>query len=692
MRLFDPKSIAIIGASATEGKVGHDVLKNIMSQGFLGKVYPVNPKGGEILGKRTYPSIKDIEESIDLAIIVTPAPTVLDLVRECGKKSIKAVIVISAGFKEIGTPEGKEREEMLRSVAKEHDITLIGANCLGMLRPSIGLNASFAKELPPKGNIALISQSGALAVALMDAAEDRLRMGFSVVVSIGNKTGMDESDLLEACLEDTQTTVIGLYVESIEDGPRLREILTRNSGKKPIVLLKSGTSDRGRRAVQSHTGALAGSDGAVEAVCRQTGTYRARSLEEFADLLRTLSMQPTLLSSSIAIVTNAGGPGILATDEAIASGLSLATLGEKTAAVLKKELPPAAGKNNPVDVLGDAMEDRYASALEACLDDIAVDGVCVLLTPQVMTPCAAIAEMIVKKSKKFPLFPVVVSFMGGKSVAEAEALLHAGDIPSLESPERAIRALAALRKRETYIPSTPFIDEKRRAKARTILEGKNGQIDSKNLECLATLYKLPLPATDLARSKEEAGIIAERLGYPLIAKIAAASIIHKTDVGGIRANIKNKEEAVNAYDDIVNAVSKNCPSIAIDGVLLQQFLPAGNEFLVGGFRDPVFGPLLLVGLGGIYAELFKDTSMRLCPIAEGDAYAMLEELQAWKLLMGMRGASQSDVAALVALMQNVSSLMLECEEITELDCNPVIVREAGLVVADAKIIVECLQK
>ncbi len=687
MSFFDPSSIAVIGASATEGKVGHDVLKNLVTQGYAGSLYPVNPKGGEILGKQAYATITEVPSEVEMAIIVTPAPTVLDLAKECGEKKVKTLVVITAGFREMGTEDGKQREEALAAIAKQYGMRLVGANCLGMLRPSLKMNASFAKNLPAQGGIALVSQSGALAVAIMDAAPT-VGMGFSVVISIGNKTAMDECDYLEACLEDPQTHVIGMYLESINNGERFREIAGRVTKEKHVVLLKSGTSEHGRKAVSSHTGALAGSDAAITAVCRQTGIRRAEDAGEFIDMLQALCLEPPLQSPGIAVVTNAGGPGILATDAAELHDLRLPSLAPRTVDTLKAGLPPAASTKNPVDVLGDADAQRYALALESCFDDPNVEGIAVLMTPQVMTPCAEIAEQVVTIARKFPLMPVTACFMGGESVRAAQQRLAAAGIPFFETPERAVRALRALRgkKRTERLDVPSSINEQRAIQAQCIVRGHTGQLPPELAEQLCELYGMPLPKSMVARTADEAAEFAKTLGKPLIAKVSAKEILHKTDVGGVRANLQTNEAVRAAFDDIMATVKKNVPGAAIDGVLVQQFLPAGNEFIVGGLRDAAFGPLVLIGLGGIYTELFRDSTTRLAPITEADGYAMLQELTSWKLLLGMRGAAQSDIDGLVRLACAVSSLMTECPEIRELDLNPVIVRSEGIAVADIKVV------
>lgn len=690
MYVVEPTTIAVIGASAEEKKLGHYILKNLLTQGFAGTVYPVNPKHEQLMGVQAYASVEAIPGTVDMAVVVTPASTVHDVAESCGKKGVKTLVVISAGFGELGTEEAHEREQRLLDIVRKHGMSMVGPNCLGVLRPSIGLNASFAVQAGNPGNIALISQSGAMAVALMDTAAT-LSMGYSLVASIGNKTDLDECDFLQVCERDEKTSAIGLYLESIKDGPRFAEIARRVSATKPIVLIKSGVSKRGSMAVSSHTGALAGSSASIDALCLQAGIHRAKSTGEFLDLLRTLATQPALLSSNIAIVTNAGGPGVLATDAAEREGLVLASLTNNTKDTLRPKLPAAASVANPVDVLGDALADRYTAAIGACAQDPEVDGIVALLTPQVMTPCADVAAAIVKTSQAHPLVPVVAAFMGNDSVAEARAILGRGDVPHFPTPEDAVRALKALASKAPVATHAPIEEAdagKRRNAALAIVRGKTGLLPEEIVEELLALYNLPVPDQAVARSVAEAVQHAQAIGYPVIAKISSPDILHKTDIGGVRANLKTATDVENAYKDILANCAKHQPTAGIHGVLIQSFQPLGNEFIIGALRDPAFGPLVMVGLGGIYTELFNDTSFRLAPVSEQQAYSMLQELQSWKLLLGMRGKAQADIVELARTIVAISQLAADCTHIKELDVNPVLVHENGVIIADAKIVIE----
>ncbi len=681
---LNPRSVAVIGASAEETKVGHYVLQNIITQGYKGEIYPINPKGGEILGKKVYTSVSEIPGTVDMAVIVTPAKTVQALAEECGKKGVQTLIVISAGFGEIGTEEGHAMEKALAEMVARYKMTLVGPNCLGIIRPSIGLNASFAENVEKPGPVALLSQSGATAVALLDGAE-KVGLSFSLVVSMGNKATQDECDFLEICRDDPETKVIGMYLESIKDGKRFLKIAKEVAEKKPIVLIKSGVSERGRKAVSSHTGALAGSDSAIDAVCRQTGVRRAHTTEQFLDMIRVLALEPALLSDRIAVITNAGGPGILATDAAEREGLILATLEQKTRDTLAPKLPGAASTANPVDVLGDAAADRYAAAIDACADDPNVDGIAVVLTPQVMTPEVDVAKAIIDAAKSRPLMPMVTSFMGEKNVTEAIALLHQHGIPNFATPERAIAALKTLRLPDLVTTSQPQ-ECHTSALVQKLIADKSGLLDEDTTRELFALYDLPLPSQAVATSADDAVQIAEKLGYPVVAKISSPQILHKTDIGAVRINLKTADEVRVAYTEIIANSQKHMPTAQLQGVLLQRFLPAGHEFIVGAVRDQSFGHLILAGLGGIYTELFRDASVRIAPIVEEDAYRMLQDLRSWKLLLGLRGKGQSDIAALAKVIAQISHLVTDCPQIKELDLNPVLVWEDRVVIADAKIV------
>lgn len=688
MYILEPVSIALIGASDDEGKLGHAILKNLVGGTYRGKVFPVNPKHTELLGLPCFTSVMTVPGSIDMAIIATPAATVPVIAEECGKKKVRTLVIISAGFGELGTDDGQKRESEITAISQKYGTSIVGPNCLGILRPPIGLNASFAATPSKAGSIALISQSGAMAVALLDRAEDT-GLAFSLVVSIGNKADLDEADFIEMCGEDDATKAIGLYLESIKDGPRFVETAQRVARRKPIVLIKAGVSLHGSMAVSSHTGALAGSSAALDAACRAAGIHRASTTEEFLDLLSVLSTQPPLPSRRVAVITNAGGPGVLATDAAERTGLTLVHLDPKTEKALLAALPEAASIANPVDVLGDARADRYGAALHACSADPGVDGIVVILTPQVMTPSAEIAQTVMQSAGVHPLIPIVTSFMGGPHVREAKELLSAAGIPCLQTPEAAIGGMAGLLAPDIHTPET--IDDSRfddRTSAATgLLKGQRGLLPEALTDDLFELYALPTPEQAIAESEDEAVEIARQVGYPVIAKISSPDILHKTDIGGVRVNLASDSDVRSAYRQIIAACKKHRPLAAINGVLIQQFLPIGSEFIVGGIRDDVFGPLVMVGIGGIYTELFRDTRFALAPVTGAQAYDMLSSLQSWRLLTGMRGQGTLDIDGLAHAIAVISQMMTECRMIAEIDLNPVLVGKDTIIVADAKVMI-----
>ncbi len=676
-------SVAVIGASHQPEKLGYQVFHNVLTQGFKGAVFPINPKGGEIEGQKVYESINTIVEQIDLAVVVTPAPTVCAIAQECAAKGVKIICVISAGFSETHTEEGKAMERELTQICKEANMLLVGPNCLGLLVPGIGLNASFAKSLPAAGGIALVSQSGAMAVALIDQAQ-QLGIGFSTILSIGNKAANDEVDFLNLLAADPSTKVIGLYLENIDRGRAFLE--AARFCNKPVVLLKGGTTEAGRKAAASHTGAMAGGAASLDALCAASGVHRAHTSEDFLILLQTLSTQPQLVSNRIAVITNAGGPGILAADSAVERGLQLPALTPAVEKALRAKLPASAATGNPIDVIGDALTDRYQAAFDACSDDPNIDGVVVLLTPQTMTPVEEIAGVITSWKREHPLTPVTACFFGGDAVQKGQEILTAGNVVSCESPEDAVMVMSALRKVDPAGAVEVPVNAKRQKTAHAIVASTRGLLDPQKTAELFALYDIPFVRGCVAHSPEEAVAIANEIGYPVIAKVDAPGILHKTDVGGVVADIQDADAVRNAYERIVAAVTAAVPNAAINGVLVQQYLPAGHEFIIGGLRDAACGPLVMAGLGGIYTELFADTVFRLAPLTEKDAYEMLTKLLSWELLLGMRGKAQSDVAALAIAIERISLLLHECPQIMELDCNPVLVRADGVTVVDGKIV------
>jgi acetyl coenzyme A synthetase (ADP forming)-like protein len=678
---FKPKSVAVVGASRDPGKLGYAVLDNLANGGYPGRIYPINPKADEILGQKAYPSVLDVEGEIDLAVIVIPYKFVPDVLRECGQKKIPAVVVISAGFREAGM-EGVEREHELISIAKEYGIRLIGPNCLGVIDTFTPLNASFAAGTPPQGPMAFMSQSGALGTAILDWSLGG-HLGFSKFVSLGNKADVSEIDLLQAWVDDQDTRVILAYSEGLPDGQEFIRVARQVTKKKPVVAVKSGVTQAGSRAVSSHTGSLAGSEQAYQAAFRQAGVLRAGSIEELFDLALAFAYQPLPKGDHIAIVTNAGGPGILATDALERSGMELARLANETIRRLEERLPDAASAANPVDVLGDALADRYEFALDVVSGDPNVDGVLVILTPQAMTQIEATAEVIGKVAAMVEM-PVVACFMGESSIAGGLKILQKHGVPNYPFPERAVTALRAmvdyLQVRAEPLPEFEKFDVDADA-VREVFEKARaeGRVSVGDAEARAILeaYRLRIPRSEIAATAEEAVRLATEIGYPLVLKIASPDILHKTDVGGVKVGLNNATDVRDAFDLIVYRAQRYVPGARIWGCLVQEMTPPGLEVLVGMNRDPQFGPLVTFGLGGIYVETLKDVTFRVAPFSRHEAEQMLEEIRARALLDGVRGAPPVDKAAIVDTLLRIGQLVTDFPEIVELDINPLMVFEQG---------------
>jgi acetyltransferase len=678
---FRPSSVAVIGASRDPEKLGYAVLANLKEGGFSGALYPVNPKADEILGLRAYPTVLDIPGPVDLAVIVIPYPLVPGALQQCGEKGIPAVVVISAGFREAGR-EGLERELEVVGIARRYGIRLIGPNCLGVIDTHTPLNATFAAGMPPGGPIAFMSQSGALGTAVLDMALAG-RIGFSRFVSLGNKADVNEVDLLEAWEDDPGSRVILAYIEGLPDGQKFMEVARRVTRKKPVVAVKSGVTRSGARAVSSHTGSLAGSEAAYHAAFRQAGVIRAESMEHLFDLALAFAYQPLPPGDRIAIVTNAGGPGILATDALEHAGLQLARFRPETIEALMADLPSAASAANPVDVLGDALADRYEHALRRVLADPGVDGVIVIVTPQAMTQIEETAHVVGRVARETDK-PVLGCFMGESRIAAGIAVLRQYGIPNYPFPERAAAALAAMvryrreREQPSYPPAHFEVD---RAAVRRVLEEARAQgrvsIGDAEARTILEAYGFPLPPSHLAATPEEAVAAAEEMGYPVVLKIASPDILHKTDVGGVRLNLRSPADVRDAFDLIVYRATRYVPGARIWGCLVQKMVPPGREVLIGMSRDPQFGPLVAFGLGGIYVEALKDVVFRVAPFGPEEAAEMIREIRSYPLLEGVRGEPPADHAAMVDALCRVSQLVTDFPEIAELDINPLVVYEEG---------------
>ncbi|MFC1712951.1 acetate--CoA ligase alpha subunit [Candidatus Poribacteria bacterium] len=689
---FRPDSVSVIGASREPGKVGYEILKNLIENGFTGGIYPVNPRASEILGLKAYPSVADVPDQIGLAVVAVPAQFTPAVIEDCGEKGINSVIIISAGFKEAGLTGSKLEQEVLQ-LTEKFNMRVLGPNCLGVVDTESGLNASFAAGMPAKGKISFFSQSGALGTAILDWAIDR-GIGLSKFVSLGNKMDISEADLLTALAGDPNTNVILGYIEGVKDGRAFMEAAADTTRKKPVIIVKSGSTAAGAKAASSHTGTLAGSEKAFQAAFKQCGVIRAPTMEALFDYALIMAYQPLPENNRLAIVTNAGGPGIIAADACERSELTMANFQQETMGNLRSSLPPTAAIYNPVDVIGDAKVDRYLSALQNVERDENTDAILVLLTPQAMTESVATAKAIADISSRSNK-PVLTSFMGGAGVKDGIDTLGKGGIPNYPYPERAIAALEAAskyskwksvapRQKETGIP----VDREKIGKilARAKHQSEH-TIMGQDAMAVLSEYGFVTPKIGFAETGSEAVALAEEMGYPVVIKISSPDILHKSDIGGVRLGLGSASEVERAFEEVVSAARRFMPSALIMGVTVDQMIPAGKEVILGVARDPDFGPMLMFGLGGIYVEVLKDVSFRIAPLDRSEATAMISEIRAYQLLRGVRGEEPADTSSIVDSLLQLSQLVTDFPEIIEMDINPLMVmaRGQGAVAVDSRI-------
>ncbi len=691
--LFCPKSVAVIGVTPTPGTVPYDIFHNILSSGYRGTLYPVAPGKRNICAVRAYRYVVDIPDEIDQVVIVFPANVVNRALQQCGEKGVKSAIVISAGFREVG-PKGVEREQELKETCRKYGIAMVGPNCLGLINtdPEVQLNASFARKMPDQGRIAFLSQSGALCTAVLDYAREK-DIGFSKFVSFGNKAGVTEIELFDYLHQDPQTDVILLYLEELRDGRALIEAaqrVTHGEGAKPILAIKSGRTPQGADAASSHTGSLAGEDAVCDAVFEEAGIIRVNSIEELFNSAIMYAYQPLPRGDRLAIVTNAGGPGVMATDAAVRLGLSIPRFEPATTERLRKALPAAANMKNPVDVIGDARADRYTAALGAVLDDPNVDQALVILTPQSMTDIEAIAKgvcAIHRDSTK----PIACSFMGAADVQSGIDLLQEAHIPHYILPEWACGAMADVQ-RVCQWRSQPLdrverlpVDE---AAARAVLDAAPpGYLPENDALAVLQAYGLPVPPYKLCRTADEAVAFAEEIGYPVVLRVVSPQVVHKSEVKGVTLNLNKADSVLGAFDRMQRQFRELAPEAELHGMLVRRMIPEGYEVILGANRDAVFGPTLMFGLGGIYVSLFKDVTFGLAPISGATAARMVRKVTAFRLLEGARGGPAADVASIEESLVRLGQLVADFDRITELDVNPLIALAAnkGNVVADVRI-------
>jgi acetyl coenzyme A synthetase (ADP forming)-like protein len=683
---FEPRTIAVIGASRDPSKVGGSVIANLRSAGFEGRVIPVNPAASEVQGLPAVASVLDIDGAIDLAVLAVPAPAVLPALEACAVKHVPGAVVISAGFRE-SDDAGRVREAELRAWLAGRSLRILGPNCLGWIRPSRRLNLTFAPGMPASGPIAFISHSGAIAVGILDWARDR-RMGFSLFASLGNQADLSETDLLQAVAADPESRVIVAYLEGVADGRRFFEALRAAVALKPVVLLKAGRSAEGARAVSSHTGALAGSDAAFDAAVSQAGAVRVRTIEELFDLARALGSQPLPRGRRLLAVTNGGGLGIVATDAARGAGLEMPPTPGRERQRLRAVLPPAASVGNPIDLVGDADAARFSRALHALRGVAGIDALLILLTAQAATDSVGVARAIIGATRGWDLC-VAAALVGGPRVSPGAAALEEAGIPCFPFPERAVAALsgmATLADRRRSRPEAPPPRAPGDAIAALEELRADGAAWLGMAELAPVLERCGIPAAPgaLAATAEDAAQAAARLGFPVAVKIVSPDITHKSDVGGVRLGLSSAADVVNAVEAMLARARAELPRAAVRGVLVQQMVRDGRELLLGALRDPQFGPLVMVGFGGLYVEVLRDTAARLAPVSPGEALGMLDELRMAKLLAGARGEPPVDRSTLADVISRFARLVADCEALVEIEINPLIAGPGGAIAVDAR--------
>jgi len=695
--MFAPRSVAVIGASSRAGTVGRSVLENLLHGGFQGKVYPVNAKNPEVLGLKAYKSVRDIPEAVDVAVVCTPAATVPQLIADCVDARTKSAVVISAGFREHGA-EGIALENQIQEQLRRTAMRLVGPNCLGIMNPTIGFNATFAKDTPKAGSVAFLGQSGALLTAILDWSQ-REQVGFSAIVSTGSMLDVGWGDLIYQFGDDPHTKSILIYMESVGDARSFMSAAREVALTKPILVIKAGRSQAASRAAASHTGALTGSDEVLDAAFRRSGVLRVHNIADLFYMAEVLGRQPRPKGPRLTILTNAGGPAVLATDSLVNNGGELAEVSPESMKRLDEFLPPHWSHNNPIDVLGDADSERYARALEIASQDPNSDGLLVILTPQGMTDPLQIAEGLKPYAKQFGK-PVLASWMGGNSVAAGEAALNSAGIPTFPFPDTAARAFTYMW-RYTYnlrgLYETPTLAEDSelgnaaRDQVEQIIQNsrKQGRLLLTELESkqLLSLYGIPTVETRVAASEDEAAAIALKLGFPIVLKVYSETITHKTDVGGVKLNLRDEAAVRSAYRAIESSVTAKVGRDQFSGVTVQPMVKLeGYELILGSSVDPQFGPVILFGSGGQLVEVYRDRALALPPLNTTLAQRMMEQTKVFTALKGVRGRKPINMAALEALLVRFSQLVVEQRWIAEIDINPLLASPDHLLALDARVV------
>ncbi|MEM2104347.1 MAG: bifunctional acetate--CoA ligase family protein/GNAT family N-acetyltransferase [Candidatus Bathyarchaeia archaeon] len=699
-RIFNPKSIAIVGASDEEGSVGYALMKNFLKSSFKGEVYPVNIRKNEILGIKAYQNVEQLPKIVDLAVIATPARTVPDVVEQCGKAGIKGVIIISAGFKEVG-PEGKALEDKLLNVKQKHGLRIIGPNCLGIIRPSIGLNATFINKMPKPGNIAFISQSGALGTAVLDWAVSE-NIGFSNFISVGSMVDVDFGDLIDYLGTDPQTRSILMYIEGITDARKFMSAARHFARTKPIIVVKAGKFSESARAAASHTGSLTGEDNIYDAAFKRAGIVRVEEIADLFSCAEVLGLQPIPQGQNLAIITNAGGPGVMATDALIARGGKLAILSSQTMETLNSILPSYWSRGNPVDILGDADTERYKAVLEACLRDENVHGVLIIYTAQAVAEPVEIAMAVAEvcKNERHRNKTVLTSFMGGEVVEKANLILNENGIPTYYTPEQAVKTYLYMYQYRRNLellyetpeelpidispPKNPIFVAMRKA----AVENRELLTEAESKKLLE-YYGFPVVKTYVAKTPDEAVLNASQIGYPVVLKILSPQITHKTEAGGVALNLNSEEEVREAFERIIKNAEAYNPNAEIFGVTVQPMVKKkGYEVIIGAKKDPIFGPVILFGMGGIGVELFKDYAIGIPPLNQTLARRLIEETKVYQLLKGYRNMPPANMKLLEETLVRFSQMIVDFPQIKEADINPLLINEKEASVLDARILID----
>ncbi|MGF3522733.1 MAG: acetate--CoA ligase alpha subunit, partial [Candidatus Bathyarchaeia archaeon] len=699
-KIFNPKSVAIIGASNTEGSVGYAIVKNFTNSGYSGRVYYVNIRKSEILGVKTYSSVEQIPESVDLALIATPAKTVPAVVEECGRAGVKGVIIVSAGFKETGA-EGKALEEQILCIAKKYGVRVIGPNCIGVIRPSINLNATFVDKMPKPGKVAFLSQSGALGSAILDWAIHE-NIGFSNFVSVGSMIDVDFGDIIDFFGTDPKTKSILMYVEGITEARKFMSAARHFARTKPIIVVKSGRFSESAKAAASHTGSLSGEDAIYNAAFKRAGIVRVDEIADLFNAAEVLGTQPLPRGPRLAIITNAGGPGVMTTDSLIARGGQLAKLSQKTLDTLNSILPPFWSRGNPIDVLGDAKADRYRVAVEACLNDENIDGILVIFTQQAVSAAVDIAKDIVElvQSKTYQNKTILTSFMGYDAVEEANRILNANNIPTYSTPEQAIKTYMYMYQYQRNLeliyetPEDLSVDVAPPKRPINVIL-RNAAVENRDIltedeaKKILKYYNFPVVETAVANNVEEAIAYAQKMGFPVVLKILSPQIVHKSDAGGVILNVNSPAEVREAFDILIQRATACNPEAQIIGVTVQPMVQKkGHEVIIGAKTDPLFGPVILFGMGGVGVELFKDYAIGLPPLNTTLIRMMLEETKVYTLLKGYRNCPSVNIKKLEETLLLFSQLLMDFPQIKEIDINPLLLNSDEACILDARIVVD----